>query len=134
MKLIRSVSVLTLCIVLISCSALPRSWRRKNHFPPEYLRSENPVEQVKAIHELVENSDKQHMPQLFDLMLNEEPSVRNHAFWGVTQLTGVEKPINTNIMYHYYDSVAEREKAVESWREYWKSIEPQKPQQPDSKN
>lgn len=104
---------------LTACSILPRNWRRKSHFPPQELRSEDPVHQIRAIHEVVENHDLKQVPILFDLMLIDEPSVRNHAYWGVTQLTGLEKPENTKLMYHYYDQLEERKKAVETWRSYW---------------
>ena len=108
--------------VLSSCSALPRSWTRKTHFGSGDLLSENPLHQVRAIQAVVENQDKSQIPALLKLMIEGEPSVRENAYWGTTQLTGLTKPPGDETSeYHSYDSIEERRGAVDSWRKYCES-------------
>ena len=121
-RLRTTILLVLLSALLVSCSILPRSWRRKEHFPPDYLQSENPVEQVKAIHQIVDEKNLQYVGSLIDLMMSEEPSVRNHAYWGVTELTGKIKPDSSEVVYHYYDTKEARQKSVESWRDYWRQV------------
>jgi len=113
--------------LLSSCSALPRSWTRKTHFESADLLSENPVYQVQAIRAAVDSRDQAQLPVLLQLMLEGEPSVRENAYWGMTQLTGLNSPPGSPIEYHSYDSGEERRVAVHSWRSYLNSRSQQPP-------
>jgi hypothetical protein len=112
--------LLGMSVLLLSCSILPRSWTRKTHYSAADLHSENPVIQIKAIHEAVTEKDLTQVLELIQLMLHEEPSVRSQAYWGVTQLTGLQRPSPDGAEYHYYDPKEDRARVVQDWIAYWK--------------
>lgn len=131
-------SLLLATFILSACSALPRSWTRRSHFGADDLLSENPVYQIQAIRAVVEEQDQSQIPILLKIMIDGEASVRENAFWGLTQLTGLRKPasyLNSPSdgnqastpekaapvpRYHSYDSLEERRAAVKAWAEGWK--------------
>jgi hypothetical protein len=105
-------------LMVSSCSILPRSWTRKTHVDSKDLRSENPVHQVKAIRTIVENHENSQIPDLLNIMVEGEPTVREYAYWGITQLSGPNPISRTGPQYHSYDSLEERQSAVEDLRKY----------------
>ncbi|MHC4482402.1 MAG: HEAT repeat domain-containing protein [Planctomycetota bacterium] len=79
------------------------------------LESPNPAVRVMAIKWAGDNKVSSAVPQLVDLLQDEDGSVRFYAIEGLRRITGTDNG------YDYKADPQQRVAAVERWREYLKS-------------
>ena len=119
-KLTFAFVLLVLSVLLtMSCSVLPRSWTRQSSFGIKDLHSDNPITQVKAIQGVKNRGEKKAVPDLIQLLKDDDPSVRDNAYLALVRITGLEKPNFDSPDYHFFDSAPERNKAADAWSIYW---------------
>ena len=107
-----------LACALMACSMLPRKWTRQTRFGSDDLNVDNPVVKIHAIHQIVDRKDLETIPKLIDLMADDDTSVRDNAYWGVTQLAGRDRPTPETPVFHHYDSPELRAEIVSGWKRW----------------
>ena len=81
----------------------------------EDLKSPDPAIRVIAIKWAGENELRQAVPQLVDLLLNEDKAIRFYSIQSLVKITG------TNNGYDYKADAERRSAAVKRWREFCNS-------------
>ena len=98
----RTVVVAGFLLVLAGCRQ--RDYRHD-------LRSANPLDRAAGIRGAVDARDRSAVPRLVGLLDDDDPAVRMYAILALERLTG------QTYGYRYYARPAERETAVERWRQ-----------------
>ncbi len=79
--------------------------------PQKNLSSQFPLERARAIVASSDRGDKDAVPKLVELLDDLDPAVRMYSIVALQRLTG------QTYGYAYYAPPAERERAIERWRE-----------------